>query len=247
MKDFGLTKGIISEEGKKRISVLPVSIIEISRQISGRRTNDWRERSGDEFSHFPTEVSRLCYETYLKNCNKIFDPFAGWGERGFWAKQYEKEYVGFDISQESIKWAKEKYRITNILADSMKEKIPKFDGLITCPPYYNKEIYSELGIENAPSWDSFVEDLELIFKRCYQSGDLKSIFCIMVGDFRVSGLFCDMTFEVHRMFKEFGAEVIDTVVISRFKTTKIAFMLQTAIKKGVTLRVHEDLLVFKKT
>ena len=78
-------------------------------------------------------------EYFLRDATTLFDPFAGWGERHIAAKNANKVYLGYDISQNAIEFAKSHYKVNNILANSLTEEIPYHDGLITCPPYWNLE------------------------------------------------------------------------------------------------------------
>ena len=85
---------------KEFLNVMPVSVLDISKQE--KRTKEKHSHndksSREEYSPFPKEVSMLCYEFFLKNSSHIFDPFAGWGERHYYALKYGKEYVGYDTS-----------------------------------------------------------------------------------------------------------------------------------------------------
>ncbi|MCP5016238.1 MAG: hypothetical protein GY938_13345 [Ketobacter sp.] len=230
------------------MSIIPVSVIDVWAQNSHLRdvgSHD-NKSSRQQYSPFPEEVARVCYELYLRNCEHIFDPFAGWGERHSYAKEYGKEYVGFDINPLAIQHAKDYFGVDNRLADSSEVTPPEFDGLITCPPYWNLESYTDVGIDSAKSWKFFLGEYREIFKLAYSMANDGAVFCIMVGDWRKDGIYYDIAHQTRKIFEDFGATTVDDVVISRKGVSKIKIMLPQAKRLGYTVKVHESLLVFSK-
>jgi len=238
-----------SEQPKKDyLSILPVSVIDIEAQKKRQAESHSKSSSRANYSPFPKEIATLCCEFFLKNSTIVFDPFAGWGERHNAVKSAGKTYIGFDTSEVAIKKAKEDFGVDNILADSSKNDIPNFNGLLTCPPYWNLEKYhSDAGIDRIKTWEGFIDSLRHIFSRCYEKADVGTTFCIMVGDWRSGGVYYDLEFELCKMFKDFGASVIDKVIVSRKKISKIKIMLPQCKRLGYTVHVHENLLIFRKS
>lgn len=229
------------------LKVMPVSVIDIEAQNKRKNENHANTSSRANYSPFPLEVADLCYELYLRDSRCIVDPFAGWGERHSKAIEWGKEYFGYDISVEAIEKAKSEYGVENILADSRSVDVPEFDGMLTCPPYWNLEKYAdENGIDRIKSWNDFCVQLYFIFHRFYEKADEGSVFCIMVGDWRKNHIYYDLEYQVNKIFAELGATPFDKVVISRKKVSKIKIMLPQAKRLGYSVRVHENLLVFKK-
>ena len=226
--------------------VLPVSVIDIAAQ--GKRKNEDHDNvsSRANFSPFPDEIATLCVEYFLRDCKRIFDPFAGWGERHAKCKEYDKAYKGCDTSPEAIAKSKEIYGVDNYLADSAKVKIPAFDGLFTCPPYWNLEKYAGDGIDRCKTWDEFLNNYKTILTNCYNGSEPGATFCIMVGDWRSKGIYYDLDYQTCKIFESLGAKVHDKVVVSRAKVSKIKIMLPQAKRLGYTVKVHENLLIFKK-
>lgn len=230
-------------------SVLPTSVIEIARQETGRRKRGGHDddSSRSEYSHFPVEVSDLCFEIYLRDCEAVFDPFAGWGERHCAASEHGKKYIGFDINPAAIQRATEQYGVNNTQADSETAAIPYHDGLITCPPYWNLESYSGQGIETSADWPTFLARYQNILERSYNEARVGSFYCILVGDWRAAHKYYDLTHQTRRcLIDECGATLWDEVVISRRSISKIKIMLPQAKRLGYTVKVHETLLVFQK-
>ena len=227
--------------------ILPVSVIDIAAQKKRQNENHAKTSSRANYSPFPSEVSDICYQYYLRDHRVIVDPFAGWGERHSKAIEYKKEYFGYDISKDAIWSAWDNYEVENILADSRSVDVPEFNGMITCPPYWNLEKYADPdGVDRCKTWDEFKHYLEFIFQRFYAKADEGSTFCIMVGDWRKNHIYYDLDYVVSAIFDRLGAVVFDKVVISRKLISKIKIMLPQAKRLGYSVRVNESLLVFKK-
>jgi len=245
MKDTLFDMGPASVE---LLDVLPVSVLDIDKNTQRRETGGHDAKSSrSEYSSFPREVSSLCYSFFLRDCFDIFDPFAGWGERHSAALKAGKGYIGFDINPEAIKRAQETYGVSNWLADSRTSPIPYFNGLLTCPPYWNLEKYAPDGLDACDTWASFIDDYNIVWIRCIAAAASGTVFCVMVGDWRSDGVYYNLSYETERIFLENGCEIVDKVIVSRRNITKIKVMLPQAKRLGYTVKVHEYLLVLKKT
>lgn len=119
--------------------------------------------------------------------------------------------------------------------------------MLTCPPYWNLEKYAdENGLDRIRDWKQFVGALKVVFQRCYAAADNGATFCVMVGDWRKDHVYYDLEWQVASMFKEFGATTVDKLVVSRSKVSKIKIMLPQAKRLGYSVRVHENLAVYRK-
>lgn len=242
---------------QEHLTIMPISVIDIEKgvktetgeKIAKRRKGEDHNKSSSRsnYSPFPNEISTLCYEFFLKGSELIFDPFAGWGERHAKALEFGFKYHGVDSSEVAIKNAKELHGVENHLGNSLKSHIPEFDGLLTCPPYWNLEKYEdEHGIDRCKSWDKFVNLYEMILKRCYDKAQQGATFCIQVGNWRSKGVYYDLQFETDRILKNLGMTTIDKIVVSRKKISKIKIMLPQCKRLGYSVNVHEHLLVYRK-
>ncbi len=229
------------------LTVMPVSVIDIAAQGKRKNENHSATSSRANYSPFPVEIATLCAEFFLREAKVVFDPFAGWGERGAAVQKQRKTYIGYDISQDAITKAADEHGVANVLCNSLTAPIPAFDGLFTCPPYWNLETYaSEDGIDRIKEWGAFLDALFKVFARCYASAANGAIFCVMVGDWRKQHKYYALEWEVCDMFDQLGATIVDKIVVSRSKVSKIKIMLPQAKRLGYSVRVHENLLVFKK-
>ncbi len=244
------TGDLFGESSHRRFTVdtLPISVVELGKTRTTHRDKGKQDEksSRDEYSGFPCEIGTLCYQLYLKHCELVFDPFAGWGERGRLAQEHGFKYVGYDSNPEAIEVARARFGVDNTVEDSRIAFIPCFDGLITCPPYWNLESYSSEGLDAIERWDDFLIGYECVLSRCYDAAKTGAMFCIYVGDWRQFGIYYDLTFRTQRIMDECGATPIDIVVGSRATVTKIKVMIPQALANGYTVKVHETLLVFQK-
>jgi DNA modification methylase len=242
-----MTSTLFGDQSEDYLTVLPVSVVDIAAQ--GKRSNEDHNTTSSRanYSPFPHEVATLCAEFFLRDSTVVFDPFAGWGERGDAVIKTGKKYIGFDTSQAALDKALADYGVANTKANSLIDEIPCFDGLLTCPPYWNLEKYADdAGIDRNKTWESFIADLNKIFSRCYAVAAAGTTFCVMVGDWRKAHVYYDLEWEVSNIFKSLGAITIDKLVVSRSKVSKIKIMLPQAKRLGYSVRVHENLLVFRK-
>jgi len=248
MKDFLTLEQVLPGiETGEHLTIIPTSVIDVGAQNARKNEDHSSVSSRQNYSPFPSEPAILCYEFYLKQKETIFDPFAGWGERGFYAKLYNKQYIGYDTSSDAVQNARDVFGIRNIVANSLTAPIPRFDGLITCPPYWNLEKYSGVdGLDAVKTYGEFLEQYSDVLFRCYSAAENGAVFCIVVGDWRKNNTYYDLEFETCRIFKSFRAVIIDKLVLSRKGVSKIKIMLPQAKRLGYSVKVHEHLLVFQK-
>lgn len=105
----------------------------------------------------------------------IFDPFAGWGERMLTCYLQSIKYQGIDIRAE-LKAGYDAmiadYNLSDVNFSVCNAEVfddYEADTIITCPPYYNAEIYGDLGLENK-SLEEFKMAITKIFKRASEKG-----------------------------------------------------------------------------
>ena len=236
------------KEDRPYISILPCSVLDIEAQKQRRREGQHDNLSSRaDYSNFPEEVAKLCLELYLRKSRKLFDPFAGWGERWAMADYYFQDYTGIDINPVAIQKAKEVYGADNILADARTYRPDfQYDGLVTCPPYWNLERYSDQGLDALKTWEAFLVEYKKTRENVLSFAASGAILCVMVCDWRSMGRYFDFTYQTQKVFVVLWCEFVDHVVVSRKGTSKIKVMLPQAVANGYTVKVHENLLVFRK-
>jgi DNA modification methylase len=245
-----LTDNVTTQHPVDHLEVLPVSVMEIGKTgkqgIRGESDhNSQSSRTG--YSAFPWEVAETCAALFLRNATTVVDPFAGWGERGAAMQKRGRRYIGFDLSEDAVRNAADKYGVTNTLADSRTVEVPEHDGLLTCPPYWDLEKYAgQNGLDRCRTWSTFLDEYRQVLTRFAEKATNGATYCIATGDWRDGGVYYDLTFQTELIMHQLGFVPFDKVVISRLGISKIKIMLPQAKRLGYTVKVHETLSVFKK-
>tara|TARA_A100001015_G_scaffold249612_1_gene287617 strand:- start:4725 stop:5465 length:741 start_codon:yes stop_codon:yes gene_type:complete len=229
---------------------IPVSVFDVAKcgktTIRGKQDHN-KQSNRNTFSPFMEDVAEWCCEYYLRDTTFVFDPFAGWGERHKAVEQSGKLYLGYDISEKAIEYAKEKFNVVNVLGDSRIDEIPEHNGLLTCPPYWNLEKYHDKnGLDRLKKWDDFLTDYKIVWKRCVEKATPGSKYCIVLGDWRKNHVYYDLVFQTEKIMEDLGMKPFDKVVLSAKKQTKIKIMLPQAKRLGYSAKVHQMLLVYQK-
>lgn len=119
----------------------------------------------------------------------VLDPFAGWGGRmlGCIASQSVMKYTGIDNNEklrEGYNKMREELGIMNvaeiIFDDCLNIDYSKYvyDMVLTSPPYYNLELYSNTPRRTKEEWNEFYRE---IFSKVFQSLDKDGYLCINVN------------------------------------------------------------------
>jgi len=229
---------------------IPVSVFDVAKlgkKTIRKKQDHYNNSSRNSYSPFPLDIAEWCSKYFLRDSSIIFDPFAGWGERNKAVNEAGKFYVGYDISEKAIKYAKEHFNAINILGDSRIEEIPEHDGLLTCPPYWNLEKYeSDNGLDKIKKWEAFLIDYEKVWKRTVEKAVPGSKYCIVLGDWRKNKIYYDFVFQTEKIMEKLGMKPFDKVTLSHKKQAKIKIMLPQAKRLGYTVKVHQILLVYEK-
>lgn len=128
--------------------------------------------------------TRLMDEAVKKyDIKSVYDPCAGWGERGLYCRANGMKYLGVDVNDKLFPGydaMRIRYDMAGqefVHADSACVSLSgNYDAVLTCPPYGNIEIYSDAGAENLDStsflgwWQQVVENSLSVNPRyfCFQ-------------------------------------------------------------------------------
>ena len=102
------------------------------------------------FDYTPSLFSDVLTKRLVNQINGDFvvDPFAGYGNRLLGVCSAGKKYLGFDINHSAVNANKLMIKELNLDADCVRKDSStvdpiECDGLITCPPYGDKDDYGE--------------------------------------------------------------------------------------------------------
>lgn len=107
--------------------------------------------------------------------HSVLDPCAGWGERMICSYMNDVVYYGYDINsnlEQGYRKMISDYKMDKqfiAFGDSAKAYFPHgLDAVFTCPPYFDKEIYTNEGAENYTHND-FLQWWYTIAKKAYET------------------------------------------------------------------------------
>lgn len=177
----------------KRFNATPTNIFS-SRGESAKKA--------ESISSFDPYLCELMYRWFSFPGAKILDPFAGGNVRGTVAAVLGREYYGIDLSAEQVlanheHFEKMKGKYTNISGDAWwiasdsakflpETKSNEFDMVLTCPPYYNLEVYTKdpRDLSRQPSYADFLHKYSSILKESARCLKDNSFFVIVVSEIR---------------------------------------------------------------
>ena len=212
----------------------------------------------DGTSTFDPVLAELIY-TWFTPCHgaRVFDCFAGGITKGAVAVKMGYQFSGIELRHDQVEANLRRAETMRILpryyCDDARNMlryigVASQDLLISCPPYYDLEVYSSL--ENDASNQKTYEDFMTILKDAF----MKAIIClkknrfavVVVGDVRDrNGAYYNFPGDVIKIFQNGGCAFINDLVVGRNDTT--ANLRAGKYMNGRKMvRVHERVLVFFK-
>lgn len=163
-----------------------------------------------KYSFFNAEWAMWFYKKY--NIQTIYDPCMGWGHRMIAALKLGIPYMGNDINKNVVENNKDisiylkntfgiKTSVILLNKDSSKLNKKCADCIFTCPPYLNKEIYTNIGAENLNE-----EKFEKWFLKTISSGYFK--YYAVITDQRTKPI-------LERCFKNLNLEFVENVKVGK--------------------------------
>ncbi len=208
-----------------------------------------------EVSIFNPSLAQMILSAYCPPQAKIYDAFGGGGTRGFIATAMGHSYTGIEIRQEEVDRIKRqqdelKLPFEIVCADSTQYAIEQnsFDFSLSCPPYYDLEVYSEQAgdISNLGSYEEFLALLKLSLGVTYEGLKPGALCVWVVGNFRSkTGELRHFNGDVVQLAKQVGFKLHDELIWwGASGSAALRAGAFTANRKSV--RVHEYLLILKK-
>lgn len=135
---------------------------------------------------FKPLIAMNIYDKFKPSC--ILDFTMGWGGRMLAACKMNIDYIGIDQNTNLIKPYEEMIKIMNNYSSSKINLLFKnclevdyslfdYDMVLTSPPYYNKEVYSNQEVMTKDQWNEFYKS---IIDRTYKNLKLGGHYCLNV-------------------------------------------------------------------
>lgn len=199
---------------------------------------------------------------------KIIDPFAGGSVRGLVSSYMEREYHGCDLSRSQIDANEENYsriqKSENLFGGKLEkphwycgdsshidEIIPgeDFDGLLTCPPYADLEIYSSdpADISNMP-YDRFLEVYTEILRKAIGKLKENTFACVIVGEVRdKNGHYRNFIGDTITACEKAGAKYYNEIILVTMTGTGALRAKRPFESSRKVMNTHQKALVFLKS
>jgi DNA modification methylase len=241
--------GIESEVSREGISV-------IENSFDGAK---YGRSSMPTVSIFDPALCELMYRWFCEDGGKILDPFSGGSVRGIVANKLGFKYTGIDIRKEQVDSNIEQgIRILGaesvpnwLLGDSDKvlDLIHEtFDFIFSCPPYLDLEVYSDLPDDLSTKDDAeFEKQYQSIINKLYPRLKKGGLACFIVGDVRdKKGNYRCFTEMTVRCFENAGFKTYNKAVLLQPLGTAMLRANRVFNSGKKLIKVHEDVLIFKK-
>ena len=219
----------------------------------------------NDTSIFDPVLCELVYTWFFPAKGSVLDPFAGGPTRGIMAAKLGLEYHGHELRAEQV--TANEHTANEILGLEEKDRVKwyqgdsavtldqwedsGFDGLLTCPPYFNLEVYSDdpADISNMDDYEKFLEVYRGILHKAFTKLKDDTFAAIVVGNVRGKangGAYHPLVSDTIRIAAIAGLNLYNEAIMKKpngsaqFRARKQF----TGSRKLVTC--HEYLLVFCK-
>lgn len=253
--------GIKSELGRGDNLTFNLDITPIDEQ---KKTNYGRKVQAT--SIFDPVLCELAYKWFSRDSDRVIDPFAGGSVRGIVASICGRHYTGIDLSKKQIDYNISQFKdicarysnelpvVNWINADSAvyteEHREEKYNFLLTCPPYYDLEVYSDdpADISNLDTYDEFLAIYRNILTNCVQMLEDDSFAVIVVGNIRnkTDSGYYDFAGDTVRIMQDAGAIYYNELILVNVAGTlpvRAPIQFNASRKIG---KQHQNVLVFYK-
>jgi len=208
-------------------------------------------------SVFNPVLCHCMYKWFNRDGGIIFDPFAGGYSRGIIATHLGYEYIGIDLREEQVEVDRAKAEElelspTYICDDSLNADAyiddETADMVMTCPPYYDLEVYSDDERDlSAMSPDDFLDTYKRILEIAYRKLKNNSFFCIVVSEVRdKKGFYRRFVLDTIDWCKSLGMSFWDEIILINTPGSKaISSRRPFGVNRKVS-SIHQNCLVFYK-
>lgn len=192
------------------------------------------ERNGN-ISTFDPFLCEILVKWFSRDNDVIFDPFAGGHVRGAISSILGRDYVGVDLNPLQVEANIENWQKINAIYDVEGFGTPqwinddalhytlgqvvdskKYNMMLTCPPYYNLEIYSDddRDLSNFKTYEEFIDAYRAIILATYNVLEDDSFAVIVVEEIRrPSGEFYGFVPDTIKAFVDAGFKYYNEMIL----------------------------------
>lgn len=212
-------------------------------------------------SIFDPVLCELMYRWFCPDGGYILDPFAGGSVRGIVANYLGYHYSGIDIRKEQVESNREQaldilgmenlpqwyVGDSNIVLEQNWQK--QFDLVFTCPPYANLEVYSDMqGDISNMEYDDFIFTFESIMRKACKLLKVGGMAIVVVGEVRnKKGEYYGFVADTVKLMQRCSGMTFYNDAILATSLASAALRAGGNMKSGKLVKVHQNVLMFKKT
>lgn len=269
--------GIESEVGRKTQltfapSAQPTKVYELRNEMRAAQGKDpsWAEVIEEAkrrkmylaggTSIFDPVLCELMYTWFTQEGWSVFDPFAGGSVRGIVAGKLKRKYEGVDLSfgqvranqEQAFRILPEEQRPVWHVADSGEVSgllgNKKYDFILSCPPYYNLEKYSDSpkDLSAAPTYEEFAAKYTRIIRESVARLKENRFAVFVVSQVREAHFYVPFVCDTIRAFHDAGAKFYnDMVLLNELGSLPMRVSRPMKVSRKVG-RCHQNVLVFYK-
>ena len=245
---------------------------EVGREATAYNTKEWVDnlmsqgkKNGNllpsNTSIFDPVLCELMYRWFCPDGGSILDPFAGGSVRGIVANYLGYHYSGIDIRQEQVESNREQaldilgvenlpqwyVGDSNIVLEQNWQK--QFDLVFTCPPYADLEVYSDMkGDISNMEYDDFISTFESIMHKACKLLKVGGMAIVVVGEVRnKKGEYYGFVADTVKLMQRCSGMTFYNDAILATSLASAALRAGGNMKSGKLVKVHQNVLMFKKT
>jgi len=209
-------------------------------------------------SIFDPFLCEVLYTWFNVENGNILDPYAGGSVRGIVAEKLGFKYTGIELSEKQVLSNREQAKDIGVtpkwfIGDSNKklDEAPNlhYDMLLTCPPYYNLEVYSDDkdDISNFKTYEEFLEVYSSIIKKGIEKVKVNRFIVYVVSNFRDNeGNIIDFVVDTIRLHKKHGVNLYNEIILANAIGTLPVRTSAIFPKTRKIGKRHQNVLVFFK-
>lgn len=219
--------------------------------------------SKGSISTFDPFLAEILIKWFSRPGWTVLDPFAGGIVRGAVCGMCGRKYWGVDISKEQVfhnqaHWMELLHTYTDIKEpavhwvedDTEKHDFGfKFDFMLTCPPYYDLERYTDNpdDLSNLSTYEAFIQKYDNIINLCYNWLKDDTFAVIVVSEIRnPKGVLYGFVPDTINAFKKAGFQYYNEIILeNRVVSLKIRSPKYFNQSRKVG-KHHQNVLVFYK-
>ena len=209
-------------------------------------------------SIFDPVLCELLLNWFSKEGDVVYDPFAGGNVRGIVSSYLGRHYIGVDVrkgqvetnrsSLERLDCCSKTHKPKWVIDDGTTFVPPRCNFILTCPPYYDLEVYSDqandLSTMNAKQFESgYLSAIE----KCAKALRKNSFAAWVVGDVRgPDGFYLGLPQKTVSMFESVGLKLYNEMVLLQEPATAAMRSFKYMNTSRKIAKCHQNVLVFCK-